>query len=246
MARLLAASVPSSCAGLVAYHASGYPSFLAAALAPPTAARTVVLRCVPDGDDRIRPADAVRAGRHVAVADWRLLDGQLFLNGIAVDEDARGAGLGSALLADGLALARRLGCTSLGLDVALDNTGARRLYRRTGFVERAYTRWDEVPVGAASADRVYLLDWPSFVAHHDRYGFGDLQVRLGTERIRVRIVGDNLRVPYGVDPGPLFAALADLLPVRRTYTLGDDPDGPDGPAAPATFARFARMVRTVD
>ncbi|GAA3735687.1 hypothetical protein GCM10022225_18010 [Plantactinospora mayteni] len=227
---LLASSVPPTCAGLVPYHAAGYAGFLAAAVAPPTALRTVRLRA-------IRVATAV-----IAVADWRLLDSQLFLNGLAVRDDHRGRGYGSALLTDGLRLAADLGLATLGLDVVTDNAPARSLYRRFGFRDLDYAVWTDIPAAdlerSGDAGQVGVLDWPAFTAHHAAYGFGDLSVRRGDNRVgRIRLVGTALRT----EPGPAGAALAGalrrLVQPSRSYSIrpAGTGSGDDG------FAHVARM-----
>jgi GNAT superfamily N-acetyltransferase len=224
VAALLAGSVPAGCAGLVAYHARGYPAYLAAALAPPLALRTVLVRAL-----RL-------AGQVVAAADWRLTGTELLCNGIAVDPAHRGRGHGSHLLRDGLALARALGAAAVCLDVDLANTGARALYQRFGFRQRHRTRWYELPAAGPvppGSPPCPAVDWPVFAAHRAAYGFADLTLRRpggGTDRVRV--VGDVARVP--TDDPQVRAALHQLVRPARTYTTGPDVPG-------AGFARFARM-----
>jgi GNAT superfamily N-acetyltransferase len=226
--RLLAGSVPSSCAGLVAYHASGYRRFLRAALAPPVAAQTVILRCVRLGDE-------VRA-----VADWRLLDHQLFLNGIATCARERGRGYGRRLLDDGVAIARRLHCTTVALDVSLENSGAKRLYQRMGFADQSTAAWANT-AGGWSGERpgIRVLDWPSFAAQHSAYGFGDLRVRTSTGTATVRVVGGAMRVPAGPHGVAVAAALSPMVAAERVYAIGNAPEE-------EVFASFARMRRPVD
>jgi len=222
---LLARTVPASCAGLVAYHAPGYRSFLAAALTPPAAIRTVILRSVRVGGD-LR-----------AVADWRLLGRQLFLNGIATYPEERGRSHGRLLLDDGLTLARRLHCTTLALDVSLDNFDARRLYQRMGFAERSYATWTNITFGVPGpAPAARVLDWPSFAAHRASYGFGDLRVDTPNGTETVRVVGNAMRVPAGAEGVSVATALAAVVAASRGYAIRPFVDG-DG------FARFARMHR---
>lgn len=230
---LLASSVPTACVGLAAYHAPGFRSFLAAALAPPPAIRTVLLRCLRSGD------------RLDAVADWRRLpSGELLLNGIAVRPDERGRGHGGRLLRDGVGLAAHLGCDRLLLDVSLDNPGAHRLYDRLGFVARQRSVWLPVPIRpAAAAPPVRVTDWPAFVAHHDAYGFGDLTLHTPTGPATVRLVGDVLRVPPGPVGRDLPSVVTTLLPVTRTYTIEPAGTASDGSVL-ATFTRMHRPVRT--
>lgn len=52
---------------------------------------------------------------------------------VAVDENARGQGIGSFILKEGLKLAREKGCRRAVLDVDIENEGALRLYERVGF-----------------------------------------------------------------------------------------------------------------
>ena len=52
---------------------------------------------------------------------------------IAVDENARGQGIGSFILEEGIKLARKKGCKRAVLDVDIKNEGALRLYERFGF-----------------------------------------------------------------------------------------------------------------
>jgi ribosomal protein S18 acetylase RimI-like enzyme len=61
----------------------------------------------------------------------------LNLHDLAVLPAARGAGAGWALLAGVAERARALGCCKVTLEVREDNTVARRLYGRAGFVDFA-------------------------------------------------------------------------------------------------------------
>jgi ribosomal protein S18 acetylase RimI-like enzyme len=226
--RLLAASVPAECQGLVAYHASNCDAYLAAALAPAPGQRTVCLRA------------AAFDGEVIAVADWRVLHAQLFLNGISVRAQYRGLGLGGRLLADGARLARDLGIGALGLDVSVDNLGAYALYQKTGFEDLGYSWWEGVPPEPAGPARVPLriLDWPDYEAHRAAYGFGDFSVRHGTGQVsKVRTVGSAMRV----EPGPLGVAVAqavsDLVAPSRIYSIRPGLAAGGNP----WFARFVRM-----
>jgi len=70
---------------------------------------------------------------------WRILDtvpeGDFYLQGIAVEPELRGAGIGSLLMDDTEGRARASGSARLTLDVAAKNKGARKLYARRGMVE---------------------------------------------------------------------------------------------------------------
>ncbi|MFY1575469.1 GNAT family N-acetyltransferase [Verrucosispora sp. WMMD703] len=226
---LLGASVPQACAGLVAYHAAGYRSYLAAAVTPPIASRSLILR-------------AIRGPRGLrAIADWRILPGQLFLNGVAVREDERGQGLGTRLLSDGRKLAERLLCRRLALDVSLDNPAAHRLYLSHGFTELSRSRWRDVYPSEHSPAALRLINWPFYVAHRNLYGFGDLAVRAGIRDMNLRIVGTATRVPAVADADALAAAVTRLLPVKDYYLTesAEDRNAADGRPIRAEFLRMS-------
>jgi ribosomal protein S18 acetylase RimI-like enzyme len=61
-----------------------------------------------------------------------LADGDFYLLSIAVDDDMRGEGVGSALIDSIEVRARASGARRLSLDVSAKNEGARRLYERRG------------------------------------------------------------------------------------------------------------------
>ncbi|MFY1620573.1 GNAT family N-acetyltransferase [Micromonospora sp. WMMD736] len=228
---LLRQSIPAECAGLTPYHSATFAAFLSAAVAPPSDLRTVVLRYVRD------PA-GIRA-----VADWRVIGGRLFLNGIAVAAGHRGRGWGGLLLDDGHDLARQLGCADLALDVSVGNPGARRLYERRGFTDESYAQWTEVRLDPVAPEpAVRLLDWPSFAAHHAAYGFGDLRIGWATGTAGVRVVGASLRLAAEVPGAGLAAALARVLPITRCYRIGPTAEA----GTSGGFARFARMSRPVE
>jgi GNAT superfamily N-acetyltransferase len=65
-----------------------------------------------------------------------LSDGQLLMDGIFVDETARGKGVGTALLEAVMDHARDHGFCEVRLDVIDRNPRARALYERQGFVAR--------------------------------------------------------------------------------------------------------------
>ena len=72
--------------------------------------------------------------------------GELVMDGIAVEENFRGRGIGSQLLAGIVNYARNNGFKTVRLDVIDDNPGARQLYKRNGFVavrseKFPYLRW---------------------------------------------------------------------------------------------------------
>lgn len=64
----------------------------------------------------------------------------LAIDGLAVDTEARGQGVGAALIGALAGEARRQGYTRLRLEVAAGNPRARRLYERLGFEVASETR----------------------------------------------------------------------------------------------------------
>lgn len=230
-AELLAGSVPAPLAGLVPYHSAQYPAYLRAALAPAPDTRTVLLRAVTSG------------GALVAVADWRVLASELFLNGLFVRAEHRRRGYGRQLLLDGVQLARRLGVQSLALDVAGDN-GAVGLYRSLGFVAAGTAAWFDLADGAAGGGdtRLRFLDWPLFCAHRAAYGFGDLTARTaGGTVVKIRMTGTALRLTGPPDPQVSAAQLRRMVGATRVCVVDEAGASWAGPP----FARFIRMSRPV-
>lgn len=80
----------------------------------------------------------------IAMLCWRFLrfmetmeSQDFYVQAVAVDSEARGAGVGSALLDHAESCGREAGCARLALDVASTNEGALRLYKRRGMIETA-------------------------------------------------------------------------------------------------------------
>lgn len=68
--------------------------------------------------------------------------GTWYINVLATTPEARGRGIGSHMLAHAREIAGREGCRGTSLIVFAGNLGARRLYRRSGYEERARRRVD--------------------------------------------------------------------------------------------------------
>lgn len=209
-ADLLRMVVPRPCAGLTPYDSRRFSRFLAMAAGTPPSTRTLLLRAV------------VVEDRLVGVADWRLLGHVLFLNGIAVAPEHRGAGIGRALLDDGLDVARRLGCAALELDVAEGNTAARQLYKGAGFVPAGASTWlelpnhpptehDSLPAEEPDGNGWRLRNWPAFVVHHRAYGFGDLEVSSAGRLASVRLLPGGWRVSDGEHASEITQAVASAV-----------------------------------
>jgi ribosomal protein S18 acetylase RimI-like enzyme len=91
---------------------------------------------VDEGEDRVVLV-ARDAGRVVGyVAAERQPDGSGYIDFLAVDDAARGRGVGAVLVARACGVLHdRFTCTTVHLTVREDRTAARRLYARLGFVE---------------------------------------------------------------------------------------------------------------
>lgn len=63
-------------------------------------------------------------------------DESYYVCGMALDPEHRGQGIGSALMAEAEKACRELGLRKLSLIVFEQNVGAKRLYERSGYVER--------------------------------------------------------------------------------------------------------------
>jgi RimJ/RimL family protein N-acetyltransferase len=114
---------------------------------------------------RARQFGEYAPGTIVAVAEGEIV-GSIYLEasrhgfaeiGMTVARPWRGRGVGSALLAAGIAKARAEGLHKLSLEVFPHNEAALALYRRFGFVEEGYRRrhyrrasgelWDSIVMG---------------------------------------------------------------------------------------------------
>jgi ribosomal protein S18 acetylase RimI-like enzyme len=82
----------------------------------------------------------------------RVPEGEWYLQGVAVDEAFRGAGLGSLLLDHAEEVAATSGARRLALDVAVHNDAAKRLYERRGMTIDATS-----PSGLLRSDRVHRM-----------------------------------------------------------------------------------------
>lgn len=108
----------------------------------------------------------VRTPEHAVAgfcAFWLVVD-EIHINNVALRPALRGRGLGTALMQQVFAEARRLGARRATLEVRASNSGARRLYERLGFtvaatrrnyytnpVEDAIILWRELDPAAAAA-----------------------------------------------------------------------------------------------
>lgn len=76
---------------------------------------------------------AIRALAILALLDREYSDGQLMLDGICIEANFRGQGVGTRLLQQLIQYANKEGYHSVRLDVIDSNLNAKRLYERLGF-----------------------------------------------------------------------------------------------------------------
>jgi len=120
--------------------------------------------------DLLRQLDRTRTLFLVAVIDGKLVGssdvqrGRLTKNahtaslGIAIRKDARGLGLGRALLEDDIRWARESGIRKLSLTVFATNRSAIALYGQLGFAEEARLK-GQVVLEGSPVDEVVMTRW---------------------------------------------------------------------------------------
>lgn len=93
---------------------------------------------------KLGPATPLPSSNHVKM-----------INGLAVDPEQQGAGVGRALIEAAVERARALGARKVALRVLGHNDTARRLYERCGFVVEGVLR-DEFYLDGRYADDVFM------------------------------------------------------------------------------------------
>jgi ribosomal protein S18 acetylase RimI-like enzyme len=83
--------------------------------------------------------------------------GSWYVNMLACFPEYRGQGLGAHLLGRAEALAQETGATGLSLIVESENEGARRLYERTGYRDKARRRFVPFPGSTHEGDWVLMV-----------------------------------------------------------------------------------------
>ncbi|WP_374581646.1 ribosomal protein S18-alanine N-acetyltransferase [Frankia sp. CiP3] len=91
---------------------------------------------------------AVRAGQVVGYGGLAVHDGESYVQTLGVTAGSRGNGVGTRLLAALLRHARMCGARRCDLEVRTDNSTARALYHRFGFVDLGLRRGYYQPSGA--------------------------------------------------------------------------------------------------
>jgi ribosomal protein S18 acetylase RimI-like enzyme len=116
-----------------------------------------------DGD-RTTPDTVLVAVRGGRIAGWVKLtpatplpssDHVKMINGLSVDPDSQGAGVGTALVEAAVERARVLGARKVSLRVLGHNDTARRLYERCGFVVEGVLK-EEFHLDGRYADDIFM------------------------------------------------------------------------------------------
>jgi ribosomal protein S18 acetylase RimI-like enzyme len=97
-----------------------------------------------------------RLARHMRIASN---DHVLHLDALVVAPEARGRGVGGALLDAAVVEAQRRNITKLGLRVLSTNPTAMRLYQRHGFAEEARLQAEFARPDGSFADDVWMVRW---------------------------------------------------------------------------------------
>lgn len=101
----------------------------------------------PDVPEVFRAVEALEAE---ASGDW-------FINVIAVLPEARGLGLGAAMIAEAETQARAAGAPGLALIVAASNAGAVRFYQREGFGPSGRQPFDAREFGGEATEAILMV-----------------------------------------------------------------------------------------
>jgi len=83
-----------------------------------------------------------RAAAVLSLYERKAVAGELLMDGIVVDPDYRGKGVGTKIFANLIEFGKTENYSTIRLDVVDTNPGARRLYERLGFQEAKTERFD--------------------------------------------------------------------------------------------------------
>ena len=166
---------------------------------------------------------AVAQGNVVGYADFRetsSTDG--FLSYICVDERWRRQGIAPSFFEKFCEEHPRI--WNLGLDVFVDNSTAKNLYAKLGFVPGARSAWVSKGMppstGSPATPQTFrAIQFEQALASQHRYGFGTFEVHHGERKISVGLLGEStLRFSTSADfeDRDLLAYLATLAPKWST------------------------------
>lgn len=166
---------------------------------------------------------AERGGEIIGAAEMRLGADGLFLNYVALTREARGQGIGRALLLGAIERSTAVGLSRLGLDVFEDNAAARAWYERLGLQSIASREMWALPLPEPSGGTSSPIDWtPEAESWQRRYGFSSCAVETRTGVITVGRLGTawfRLTDVAAVADRQLLERLAADAPPRRLLAI---------------------------
>lgn len=166
----------------------------------------------------------------VGMCSWRHVNMMLQLNHLYLAADARGQGLGTALVLDGLQRIRRPDESQLSVDVFYDNPRARAWYRSWGMSPEYHVRWIQLPLPSVEPLEVRCCRVAGLEESHARYvryGFSQFTVSTTTATYQIGRLSHGLfRVSTGAilrDPAAL-QELTRIDPGRQLLCVGSVED----------------------
>lgn len=224
--RLLQSSLPEHVYNQTIFACQGYPEYLKSAC-----------KC---GSHSATQLIGAYSGKHlIGFAEWRRMEQMLVLNNLFVDAAYRNSGIGGKLIAYGEELASRDGIKKLALDVFSWNEQAFAWYLRLGFSEECRTYWyvrdlktsveadPEFPTNDKELPAYIIDDYPMAEAHHLKYGFSSLRIRMKDKASVVGRLGEQyyrIQLQNGDWEGcsPLIDVLMEIDQERRLLLLSSD------------------------
>lgn len=166
----------------------------------------------------------------LGAAEFRHHASLLFLNHIAIHSSARGRGIGTRLLREGIRLVCRPGEKMVGLDVFDDNAQALSWYHHLHFKPASRRGWMKAPPASWAAEHGTGGDWKvgkMQIANemHSRYGFSCFELRSNGTQYSIGRLGSNyFRITEAAffAERPAIQALNELDPSRHLFFVGPE------------------------
>lgn len=191
-------------------------------------------------------------GQVVGMGCWRHADRVLQLDHLFVAPKARGRGLGTALVLDGLRRIRRAEEQQLRLDVFLDNPRALAWYRVWKMHREEEIAWIEMslPNLRRQTTRATIAGWAEAQARQLRYGFSRFTLATGTGTHLIGRLGTRL-FRYGsfgiLDDHVALSELARLDPERQLLCVSPATEVPSAARrAGVMVAQSERLIVPCD
>ena len=196
----------------------------------------------PAGEAERRYTVVEAGGRVVGCTDVVLSADELFLSYVSLLPEARGRGVGSALLLEAVRTSED-GRTRMSLDVLEDNHPAIAWYDGLGFSPVSASEWWEVPLpGSGDDNRATVRGLEQADEVHARYGFSQVEVETTRGTTAVGRLGDGwyrLTRAAALEDDDLLAALARLDAGRRVLAVI-----PEGSLPPVAKEGARRITAT--